>query len=99
LAELRVASQIPANQLREFPASAELRDHPSLCQDLLELLRTIDWCDGGTVSHEVRIAVRDNDDVAGLEGYGRAVSLDSGIGPSVDDQVEDDDVRGTGGQV
>lgn len=81
------------------PPSAELRNHPPLRQDLLELLRTVDRGDQGTVAHEVCIAVRNNDDIAALQGYCAAVLFDAGIGPPIDDQVKDNDVGGTGGEV
>lgn len=76
-----------------------MRDHPSLREDLPELRGAVDRCDRRAVSHEVRVAVRDDDDVAGHQGHRTAVLFDPGIGPSFENEMEDDDVAGSGGQI
>jgi hypothetical protein len=99
LAQLRVTGHISANEPGEFSASAELGQHFPLCEDLTQLLGAVDRCHRRAVSHQVRVAVRNNDDVVGLQGHGAAVLLDPGVPPSFGDQVIDDDVLGACGEI
>jgi hypothetical protein len=81
-AKLRVTSQIPADQLRDFTAPGELGQHASLREDLPHLQGSVHRCDGWAVTHEMRIAMRENDDVARRQRHGTVFLLQADIPPS-----------------
>jgi hypothetical protein len=68
----------------------------SLCRTV-ELFAAIHGCDRRAVSHHVRVAVRDDDDVTGFKGYRAAVLFDPHIPPPFGYQMIDDHMLGDSG--
>src|SRR6185437_665280 len=99
LAELRIASQVAADKRGEFSSASTMRDHTAFGQHLLEVYRAVDRCDERAVAHKVRIALRKDDDIAGFKGYRPAIFFDANVASSFGDQVKDNDVLRTGGEI
>src|SRR6185437_12551387 len=92
LTELQVAGQVAADQFGEFSSTSKLRDHTSFGQHRSKECRTVDRCDGRSVAHQVRIAVRGHYNIAGFKGYCPAVFLGTNVTSSFGDHVKDNDV-------
>src|SRR6476469_5514454 len=99
LTELWIASQVAADQLGELSPASGMGNHMSFSQYLPQLLRAVDRCDERAVAHKMRIAFRKDNDIAGFKRYRQAIFFDANVAASFGDQVKDNDVLRTGGEI
>ena len=86
VARLMAINPVDPELAARLVAQAEAMDAPGIALQVLglvglgcpELRGAVDRCDRRAVSHEVRVAVRHDDDVAGHQGHRTAVLFDPG---------------------
>lgn len=97
-AELRFAGHVAAHKLRNLSPAAHASDFEALRKNPGEFLAVVHRLDRRSVAHEVRIAVREYNDVARAE-FDSLTPFDLSPRAALGQQMVDDDVPGVGAKM
>jgi hypothetical protein len=98
LAYVRIASHVTTHEPGNLAAASHAGERQSLRKDTLEFLGVVDRGHRRAVAHDVRVAVREDHNVASAQVNGRAIHQ-AGIGAPFGEQMKHDDVPGAGGDI